>query len=224
MKLLLIEDEPGLSDALCQTLKNESYAVTARYDGESGLNEALTGIYDIIILDIMLPRMDGFTVLRTLRQEKIAVPVLILSAKSALESKVAGLDFGADYYLTKPFETAELLACLRAITRRPDQLEMEEPSFGDLVLQTRQGGICCRTTGQFVKTGLKELQLLEILIRNKGMIVEKETLIQRIWGFDSNSEYNNLEVYLSFVRKKLAFVGSSVKIKAVRGVGYCLEA
>lgn len=223
MKILLIEDEIGLSDALCQTLKHENYSTEARYDGESGLYEALTGLYDAIILDVMLPKKDGFEVLRELRREKISTPVLMLTAKSGVDSKVTGLDSGADYYLTKPFETRELLACIRAITRRPNTIEDEEPEFGDLVLQTRQGGIFCRTSGQFVKMGVKELQLLELLIKSKGRIMEKESLIERIWGFDNDSEYNNLEVYVSFVRKKIAFVGSNVKVKSTRGLGYSLE-
>lgn len=223
MKILLIEDEIGLSDALCQTLKNHNYSTKACYDGESGLFEAMTGIYDVVILDVMLPKMDGFEVLKQLRREKITTPILMLTAKSDIESKVQGLDSGADYYLTKPFEVAELMACIRAISRRPDNIETEEPTFGDIILQTRQGGIYCTATAQFVKMGIKELLLLEILIKNKGNITEKETLIEKVWGFDSDSEYNNLEVYVSFLRKKLAFVGSSVKIKSTRGIGYSLE-
>lgn len=223
LKILLIEDEPGLSDALCQTLKNENYSVVASYDGESGLDEALSGIYDAIILDIMLPKKDGFSVLSTLRSEKISTPVLVLTARSELDSRVKGLDLGADYYLTKPFETKELLACLRAIIRRPDNIETAEPEFGDLVLQTSKGGVMCKSTKKFVKMGLKELQLLEILIKNRGRIVEKENLIERIWGYENEAEYNNIEVYVSFLRKKLSFVGSQTKIKSTRGVGYSLE-
>ena len=223
MKILLIEDEIGLSDALCQTLKSQNYSVVAKYDGESGLYEAMTGIYDVILLDVMLPKLNGFEVLSTIRKEKINTPVLMLTAKSDIQSKVYGLDSGADYYLTKPFETAELLACIRAITRRPDTFEADEPAFGDIVLQTRQGGIYCRSTAQFVKMGIKELLLMENLIRSKGNIIDKESLIEKVWGFDNDSEYNNFEVYVSFLRKKLAFVGSEVKIKATRGIGYSLE-
>lgn len=224
MKILVIEDELALSDAICQTLKNENYPSTACYDGESGLMEALTGIYDAILLDVMLPKMDGFTLLRRLRAEKINTPVLMLTARSDIESKVTGLDSGADYYLTKPFEIPELLACIRAITRRPDTLEDNEPKFGDITLRTSQGDVLCNATGQSVKMGIKELQLLELLMKNKGRIIEKETLIERIWGFDNDSEYNNIEVYVSFVRKKLAFIGSNLKIRSTRGVGYSLEA
>lgn len=224
MKILLVEDEIGLSDALCQSLRNEKYSVFAAYDGENGLNEALTGTYDAIILDVMLPKTDGFEVLRNLRREKITTPVLMLTARSELDSRVKGLDLGADYYLTKPFETRELLACLRAIMRRPDNIEETEPAFGDILLQQSKGGVFCKTTGQFVKMGIKEIQLLEILIKNKERIVEKETLIERIWGYENNSEYNNIEVYVSFLRKKLSFIGSTVKIKSTRGIGYSLEA
>lgn len=223
MKILLIEDELGLSDALCHTLKRENYSAVAVYDGESGLNEALSGIYDAIILDVMLPEMNGFEVLRALRKEKNTTPVLMLTARAELDSRVEGLDAGADYYLTKPFETKELLACLRAITRRPEAIEENEPEFGDIVLKTSKGGVLCKETGIFVKMGLKELLLLEILIRNKGRVVEKETLIERVWGYENESEYNNIEVYVSFLRKKLSFIGSEVKVKSMRGVGYSLE-
>ena len=223
MKILVIEDEFALAEAICQTLKNENYLSNACYDGESGLDEALTGSYDAIILDIMLPKMDGFTVLRHLRAEKLTTPVLLLTARSDLESKVKGLDTGADYYLTKPFEIPELLACIRAITRRPDAIEDNDPTFGDIKLRTSLGDVLCTSTGKSIKMGIKELELLELLMKGKGRIIEKETLIERIWGFDNDSEYNNIEVYVSFVRKKLAFVGSTVKIKATRGVGYSLE-
>ncbi len=223
MRILLIEDEPGLSEALCHALKIQNYDATACLDGESGLDEALTGLYDAIILDIMLPKKSGFEVLRQLRSEKINTPVLLLTAYSELESRVKGLDAGADYYLTKPFQMAELMACLRAITRRPNKIEEESPEFGDLQLQMRHGGVKCTSTNLFVKMSLKELRLIEILIRAKGTIVPKEELIQRIWGLEDDSEYNHIEVYVSFVRKKLNFLGSKITIKATRGLGYALE-
>lgn len=224
MKILVIEDEPGLSDALCQTLRRENWSAEARYDGESGLDEALTGIYDAIILDVMLPLRDGFSVLRELRREKLGTPVLMLTARAELDSRVEGLDAGADYYLTKPFEMRELLACLRAITRRPEDTADAELQAGDLVLRTHQGGIYCAATGKFVKMSVKELHLLELLMKNQGRILEKEQLFERVWGLESDSEYNNIEVYISFLRKKLNFVGSAVRIKATRGIGYSLEA
>lgn len=223
MRILLVEDEIGLSDALCQALKRENYTPIARYDGESGLDEALTGAYDAIILDVMLPRMDGFAVLRRLRAESFHTPVLLLTAKSELDSRVTGLDAGADYYLTKPFEMRELMACLRAITRRPDTLVENEPAFGDLTLRRQQGGVFCNASGQFVKMGPKELHLLGLLMNNPGNIIPKETLLTRVWGLDSDSEYNNVEVYVSFVRKKLNFIGSKVTIQSTRGMGYRLE-
>lgn len=223
MNVLLIEDQVALSDALCQSLKNENYSVTPKYDGEEGLFEALTGIYDVIILDVMLPLKNGFDVLKELRMEKITTPVLMLTAKSDLESKIKGLDQGADYYLTKPFETKELLACIRALVRRPNVLEEAEPEFFDLILKQKQGGIYCKTTEKFVKMGLKELQLMEILIKNGENILSKDFLTEKVWGYDNESEYNSIEVYVSFVRKKLTFVGSRVKIKATRGLGYSLE-
>jgi DNA-binding response OmpR family regulator len=150
MKVLLIEDEPGLSEALCHALKIQNYDATACLDGESGLDEALTGLYDAIILDIMLPKKNGFEVLRQLRSEKISTPVLMLTAYSELESRVKGLDAGADYYLTKPFQMAELMACLRAITRRPNKIEEESPEYGDLQLEMRHGGVSGRTARQFI--------------------------------------------------------------------------
>lgn len=223
MKILLIEDEIGLSDALCHTLMRENYSAVAAYDGEKGLDEALTGIYDAIILDVMLPKLDGFEVLRRIRKEKISTPVLMLTARDELDSRVKGLDAGADYYLTKPFEIKELLACLRAITRRPEIIQNEEPEFAGVVVKASKGGVYCRETDLFVKTGIKELLLLEILIKNQGRAVSKETLIERIWGYENESEYNNIEVYVSFLRKKLQFIGARVKIKSVRMIGYMLE-
>ena len=223
MKILIIEDEKALSEAVCHALRKENIASEARYDGESGLDEALTSAYDAIILDVMLPMIDGFEILRSLRADGIHTPVVMLTARSDLGSRVEGLDTGADYYLTKPFEMQELLACLRAVVRRPEVMREEEPTFGDAVVQSRLGGIKCKKTGKFVKMGIKELHLFELLVANGGGIVSKETLIEKIWGFESDAEYNNIEVYVSFVRKKLAFIGSNVTIKATRGIGYSLE-
>lgn len=222
MNILLIEDETRLADALCQTLKRENYNAVARYDGESGLDEALTGNYNAVILDVMLPKKDGFSVLAAIRENKLTTPVLLLTAKTDIETRVKGLDLGANYYLSKPFEPKELLACIRAITRTAGETINDEPFFGDLVLQMSRGGIFCTSTGRFVKMSLKELQLLELLIKNQGMILEKELLFERVWGIDEDTEYNNVEVYISFLRKKIIFVGSSVKIRSTRGLGYSL--
>lgn len=223
MNILIIEDETALADALCQTMKNEHYVPTAVYDGETGLYEALTDIYDIIILDIMLPKKNGFEILKELRQKQCFTPVILLTAKSDVESKVTGLDSGANYYLTKPFETQELLACIRALTRHTGTATCNTTTLGDLELQTKQGCIYCTATGKYIKMSAKELNLLELLMKNKGMILNKEYLTERIWGYDSEAEYNNIEVYISFLRKKIAFVGSKVNIKSTRGLGYSLE-
>ena len=223
MRILLVEDEKSLSAAICQGLKREHFTVDAAYTGPEGLDNALSGIYDAVILDVMLPGKDGFSILKELRQSGVTTPVMMLTARGELEDRLRGLDGGADYYLPKPFQMAELLACLRTITRRRDTVPMEELVFGDAELLGREGKLLCRETGQSVKLGIKELQLLELLFRNPGQILSKETLIERVWGFESDAEYNNLEVYFSFIRKKLTFVGSRIKIKAARGLGYSLE-
>ena len=223
MRILLVEDEKRLSAAICQVLKREHFTVDAAYAGPEGLDNALSGIYDAVILDVMLPGKDGFSILKELRESGVTTPVMMLTARGDLEDRLRGLDGGADYYLPKPFQMAELLACLRTITRRRDTVPMEELVFGDAELLGREGKLLCRETGQSVKLGLKELQLLELLFRNPGQILSKETLIERVWGFESDAEYNNLEVYFSFIRKKLTFVGSRIKIKAARGLGYSLE-
>lgn len=223
MRILLVEDEKSLSAAICQVLKREHFTVDAAYTGPDGLDNALSGIYDAVVLDVMLPGKDGFSILKELRESGVTTPVMMLTARADLEDRLRGLNSGADYYLPKPFQMAELLACLRTITRRRDTVPMEELIFGDAELLGREGKLLCRETGQSVKLGAKELQLLELLFRNPGQILSKETLIERVWGFESEAEYNNLEVYFSFIRKKLTFVGSRIKIKAARGLGYSLE-
>ncbi len=223
MRVLLVEDEKRLSEAICQVLKKECIAADAAYTGTDGLDAALSGIYDAIILDVMLPKMDGFSILKHLRRESIPTPVMMLTARSGLEDRVSGLEAGADYYLPKPFQMAELLACLRTITRRRDASPIQHLAFGDVELVEREARLLCQGTGKSVQLGAKEVQLLELLLRNPKQILPKEMMIERVWGYDSEVEYNNLEVYLSFVRKKLAFVGSRIKIKAVRGLGYALE-
>lgn len=223
MRILLIEDEIALSDALCHSIRKENITVVAKYDGESGYYEASTNTYDAIILDWMLPKMNGIEILQKLRTQKNNVPILLLTAKSSVESKISGLDAGADYYLTKPFEFSELMACIRAILRRPYPLSDNLFSYGDISIDHKRCEIHCKTTNKSVKLGMKELNILEFLIRNKGQIILKERLKERVWGFDHDSEYNNVEVYISFLRKKLQFIGSSVQIKTTRGVGYSVE-
>lgn len=224
MRLLIIEDEKGLSDAIAHMLSARGWIVKACYDGLSGLEEAQTGIYDIVVLDVMLPKIDGFTILSRLRGEHSQVPILMLTAKADLESRVRGLDEGADYYLPKPFEITELMACITALTRRRNtEVACNDPSFGDMVLKPDTGRIFNADSGKSIKLSLKEINLAELLIKANGRIVPKELIADKLWGLESDAEYNNTEVYVSFLRKKIGFIGSNVAIKAARGIGYYLE-
>lgn len=223
MRILLVEDEKGISSAICQVLKKENFSVDPVYTGTDGLDYALAGIYDAIILDVMLPGMDGFQVLQRLRKEGIKTPVCMLTARSGLEDRVHGLESGADYYLPKPFQMAELTACLRAITRRREDAPVMELAFGDIQLNQQEAKLMCNTTGQSVKLGAKEYQIMEMFLRNPRQILAKDVIFDRVWGYETEADMSSLEVYLSFVRKKLTFVGSKVKIKASRGIGYSLE-
>lgn len=223
MRVLLVEDERNLSAAVCKLLEKERITADPVYNGNDGLDWALAGGYDAIILDVMLPGMDGFSVLRELRKEKIATPVLMLTARSALEDRLTGLDSGADYYLPKPFESAELISCLRAITRRGTREPILSLSAGDITLEQSSGKLRNTKNGQEVKLGAKEFQIMELFLRNAGQILPKEMIQERVWGLESDAEYNNLEVYVSFLRKKLGFIGSEMKLKATRGLGYSLE-
>lgn len=221
MKILVVEDEVALAEALSEILKRNKYAVDAVYDGEDGLEYALTGIYDCIILDIMLPKMNGFDVVRALRKRRISTPVLLLTAKSDVEDKITGLDSGADDYLTKPFVSGELLARVRSLTRRKGEIVTDEFTFGDIALN--KSTFSLSREEQFVKLSLKEYQILELLIANPRQLIPKERFIEKIWGYESDVEYNNVEVYISFLRKKLSVIGSKVTIKTARGIGYFLE-
>lgn len=222
MKLLLIEDETNLSDALVHILKKEKYTVDAVYDGESGLDKALEGVYDIIILDLMLPKMNGIEVLKSLRESSVATPVLILSAKGAISEKVIGLDSGADDYLAKPFSTPELLARLRALLRRKtENINEDVLFFGDIELNISSYELI--SSDKRVKVSLKECDILKYFLQRPRFVVTKDELIIKIWGYDSEAEYNNIEVYISFLRKKLQFVGAKTEISTVRGAGYKLE-
>jgi len=221
MRILIIEDEIGLADALTAILIQEKYSVDAVYDGLDGYEYALSGIYDAVILDVMLPKLDGFEVLKKLRSKKIQTPILLLTAKAELDDKVFGLDSGADDYLTKPFDTAELLARIRALTRRKGELSDNNLKYGNLILRRRTYELDCNDSS--VKLGMKEFQILELLMINSSQIVTKEQITEKIWGYDDDAEYNNVEVYISFVRKKINFVGANVLIKATRGIGYSLE-
>lgn len=222
MKLLLVEDEIPLADALSEILKRNKYSVDAVYDGEDGLEYAKTGLYDCIVLDIMLPRMDGIQVLRKLRAAGFSTPVMLLTAKSEVEDIISGLDCGADDYLTKPFSTGELLARIRALTRRTGDVIPDCYQFHDLKLNMRSYALS--TDSNSIKLSLKEYQIMEMLIANPRQIIPKERIIEKIWGFEKDVEYNNIEVYISFLRKKLSAISSTVQIKTARSIGYSLEA
>ncbi|MCD8337739.1 MAG: response regulator transcription factor [Lachnospiraceae bacterium] len=223
MKLLLVEDELRMAEAVAEVLRQENYDVDVCYDGESGLDAILSGIYDAVILDVMLPKLDGFSVIRQVRQENVRTPVLMLTAKSELSDKVSGLDAGADDYLTKPFMVEELLARVRALCRRNMPAADGRLRAGDLTLDSSTAIMACTLTGQEIRLGEKELHLMEYLITKQGMIVSREKLALKVWGYENSAEYNNVEVYISFTRKKLAFIGSKMEIKAVRGLGYELR-
>ena len=222
MKILVVEDEIRLAEALVQILNKNKYDAESVYDGETGLDNALTGIYDVIILDIMLPKMNGLEVLSKLRAAKIQTPVILLTAKDEVADKVTGLDHGADDYLTKPFVTDELLARIRALTRRLGEIICDDTlHFADLNLNLSTYELSCE--GKSIRLGLKEFRILEFFIRHGQHVISKEELLEKVWGYDSDAEYNNIEVYISFLRKKLGYVDSSTSITTVRGVGYKLE-
>lgn len=222
MRILVIEDEVQLADAVSEILKRNKYFVDTVYDGADGLDYALTGVYDCILLDVMLPKMNGFEVLSNLRQEKISTPVIMLTAKSEVEDKITGLDGSADDYITKPFNTNELLARIRATTRRKGELVDDNCiSFENLKLMKNSCSIAYGEND--IKLSLKEFQIMELLISNPHRILPKERIIEKIWGYESDVEYNNIEVYISFLRKKLSTMCSDIQIKTARGIGYSLE-
>lgn len=223
MRILLVEDEKPLSAAIVKMLEQEHFALDAAYTGPDGLDCALSGIYDAIVLDVMLPGMDGFAVLRALRQQGVSTPVLMLTARGGVQDRVQGLNLGADYYLPKPFERSELVACLNAITRRKDQPPVRELALGDVRLNPEDAMLSCTNNGKSVRLAAKEYQLMELFLRNPHQLLPKETILERVRGFDNEAEYNNLSVYLTFLRRKLAFVGAHVEIRASRGLGYMLE-
>ena len=222
MRVLIVEDEARLAETLRDLLELEHYTADISHDGESGLDNALSDIYDLVILDVMLPKKDGFSILRELRQAGKTVPVLMLSARSELSDRVEGLDRGADYYLTKPFEPKELLACVRALTRRaPELRDTGVLSCGDLRLEKSAFTLSCGERS--VRLSRKEYDMMEMLMLNQKLILTKEKLLLKVWGYESEAEDNNVEVYISFLRRKLARLHSTVKIRTIRMAGYCLE-
>lgn len=222
MRILLVEDEEYMAQAVVQVLEKNNYAVDLAYDGEYGLDCGLSGIYDLIILDVMLPGCSGLEILKTLRREGIAVPVLLLTARSETADKVTGMDLGADDYLTKPFEMQELLARLRVLARRkPDISAQSGFTFGDILLNPYTLSLYCGS--QSFKLTLKESQLLEMLMDARGGVVSKSRIIEKVWGFDSEAEDRHVEVYISFLRKKLKALGANTFVETVRGMGYALR-
>ncbi|WP_291579585.1 response regulator transcription factor [Clostridium sp. UBA6640] len=222
MRILMVEDEKYMAEAIEQVLKKNNYSVDLAFDGEYGLDCGLSGIYDIIILDIMLPKMDGIGVLKELRKNGIEVPVILLTAKGETEDKVIGLDSGADDYLAKPFKTEELMARLRALSRRKNELIKDNIlQYVDIELNPLTLTLSCGS--KEFKLTLKECQLLELLIKRKYIIISKDSIIEKLWGYETCAEDNNVEVYISFLRKKLSRIKSQVIIQTVRGAGYVLN-
>ncbi len=223
MKLLLAEDEKRMAKALTELLRLEKYDVDHVADGAAALEAIESGVYDVVVLDVMMPEKNGFEVARAARQQGVKTPILMLTAKGELDDKVTGLDSGADDYLTKPFMSKELLARLRALCRRNINSQDGSLTFGDLSLDVNSAALTCTENGQSVRLGEKELRIMEYMIANQGQILTREQLALKIWGYESDAEYNNVEVYMSFTRKKLAFIGAKTEIKAVRGIGYELR-
>ena len=224
MRILIVEDEFNLADVISSRLKKEKYAVDIFCDGEEGLESALTSIYDLIILDVMLPNINGFEILKKIREKSIKSKVIMLTAKTQLEDKLTGLNQGANDYVTKPFHIDELVARVNVQLRNTDnQIVKDYIEAGDLRLNTKTTNLLCTTTNESIDIVCKEFLLLEYFMRNPGQTISRENIYEKVWGFESDAESNNLEAYLSFVRKKIKIIGSSVQIKAVRGLGYKLE-
>ena len=220
MKVLIIEDEKLLANSLKTLLESKGFTVEAVYDGETGAEYAMLGVYDLLILDIMIPRMNGLQLARTLRAKRCTTPILMLTAKSTLENRIEGLNAGADYYLTKPFDTRELLACINALLRRQGS-HVDELSFGNTVLDLSCTTLVCGEKS--VRLSSREFDVMRILLQSGANNLSKESILSRVWGFDSNAVENHVEVYVGFLRKKLASIGSDVRIVSVRKLGYHLE-
>ena len=220
MKILIVEDERLLADSLKAMLENKGFAVEVAYDGESGAEYAQLGIYDLLILDVMMPKLNGYELAKLVRSQRCATPILMLTAKSSVEDRIEGLNCGADYYLTKPFDSRELLACINALLRRQGK-QVDELTFGNISLDLETCLLICGEKS--VRLSAREFHVMRILLQNQDRIVSKEALLARVWGYDSNAVENHVEVYIGFLRKKLQSVGSNVSIDTVRRLGYHLE-
>ena len=221
MRVLIVEDEVRLAEALGEIMKGQRYSVDIVNDGEDGLDYAMSDIYDVIVMDVMLPKMNGFDIVRKMREEKNQTPVIMLTAKDDTADKIKGLDCGADDYLTKPFVPGELLARIRAISRRQGEVVLDELKFEDLTLSLSNYAVACGDNS--INLGPKEFDILKLLMSNPNIIVPKEDLLIKVWGIESDAEDNNVEVYISFLRKKLSHINSKVAITTVRKIGYRLE-
>ena len=222
MQILVVEDDMRLAAALGHILEENGYGVDLVHDGATGLEWGESSIYDIVSLDVMLPKMNGFDVVAELRRRKVTTPVLMLTARDAIPEKITGLDSGADDYMTKPFSPAELLAHLRALTRRQGEVVFEPVEFADIALNLESFDLACKK--KTIHLGLKEFSICKILMLNPNQVISKETLISKVWGIESSAEDNNVEAYISFLRKKLKFLGSSASIETLRKAGYRLTA
>ncbi|HRC80453.1 MAG TPA: response regulator transcription factor [Sedimentibacter sp.] len=220
MKILIVEDEKLLADSIKSLLEKKGFEVDVVYDGESGEEYAELGIYDLLILDIMLPKMNGYEVAKRIRGKRIGVPILMLTAKSELEDRVFGLNSGADYYLTKPFDIRELLACINALLRRQGA-QVDEVTFGNTSLDLSAAMLICGDNK--IQLSAREFDIMRYLFQAGGRIISKEAILTKVWGYDSEAVENHVEVYISFLRKKLASIGSNIQIEAIRKLGYHLE-
>lgn len=220
MKILIIEDEKLLADSIQTMLRSKGFEVEAVYDGVAGAEYAELGIYDLLILDVMMPGMDGYQVARHVRSQRCSTPILMLTARSGLEDRIAGLNSGADYYLTKPFDMRELMACINALLRRQGS-QVDELSFGNTSLDLSSSLLLCGEHS--VRLSAREFDVMRFLMQSAGKNLPKETLLARVWGYDSNATENHVEVYVGFLRKKLKSIGSNVRIESIRRLGYHLE-
>lgn len=218
MRVLVVEDDVRLAEALARILEDHGYTVDMVQDGQAGIDYGSSGAYDVIILDVMLPKADGFEVAQTLRRAHVSTPILLLTARDAITDKITGYDSGADDYMTKPFSPAELMAHLRALTRRQGDVIFETLTAGDLTLNLESLDLACG--GETIRLSQKEFAIARILMGSPGAVISKDALIDRAWGPDSSASDNNVEAYISFLRKKMAHVGSKAKIETIRSVGY----
>ena len=224
MRILVVEDEEVIADIIATKLRREKYEVDTSFDGEDGLYNAMTNIYDLIILDIMLPKMNGIEILKELKENNINAKIIILTAKSGLDDKLKGFDTGANDYVTKPFHIEELIARVNVQLRaKGNKIEKDILEYSDLSLNIRTSTLICLETSESITIPYREFLLLEYFMNNREQIISKEQIYDKVWGIDSDYESNNLEAYLSFLRKKLKVIGSKVNIKAVRNLGYKME-